>query len=112
MAFEIYTGPARRRGVPKVTISKRGRIIFNKAAARLVEGQARVALSYDAERQLIAIEPFREGEGAYPFELKRTVMGASIPAKRFFDHFKIELPRQAELRTEAQNGAVFLSISA
>ena len=111
MAFDVYSGPARRRGVPRVHISDRGRILFNRAAAQMVEGLQTVALAYDAERNRVAIQPLAQaGEGAYPFQLRRTALGASIPAKKFFDHFRVPLPREAEI--DVEDGLVVLNLSA
>ncbi len=111
MSLDSAGSAHRRRGIPRVHISDRGRILFNKAAAQMVEGWQQVALAYDAERHRVAIQPLAEaGRNAYPFELRRTALGASIPAKKFFDHFRVSLPRDAEIGIE--NGCIVLQLSA
>ncbi len=95
MPFEVYTGPARRRPrLPAARISTRGRIMFNKSAmAQYMDGVKAVILAYDKDANRIGIKPVEPGNtNAYTFNVRKTTLGGSIPAKRFFDHYKIEIP--------------------
>lgn len=89
MAYEIFTRKVRKLGTPAVTITKLGRMAFNKAATVPFEKQAveNVLLLWDAEKRQVAVRPITKKDArSYKLSYGAKGNGAGFSAKTFLDY--------------------------
>ena len=91
MSFEVFkAGQPRVSKVPRIGLSRHGYFSVNRTAYELLGRPSRVVLMYDAERELVALEPAGEDT---PHSYKVVQQGKSqsyiVAAKAFCDHYEI-----------------------
>ena len=93
MGYEVFSRKTSRAGTPMLTISKLGRISFNKHATnRLSKDVVEfVILLWDKEARRIAIRPISKKEPrAYRVTYGIKGNGAGFSAKTFFDFIEYD----------------------
>ncbi len=93
MGYEIFTRKIRKLATPAVTITKLGRISFNKSATRPLEAQAveNVLLLWDADKQQIAVRPITKKDSrSYKLSYGAKGNGAGFSAKTFLDYIGLD----------------------
>jgi hypothetical protein len=103
MAYEIFSRKVRKLRTPAVTVTKLGRLAFNKAATAPFEknGVDNVFLMWDAERRQIAVRPTNKKDPrAYTVTYGRKGNGAGFSAKTFFDYIEFDYSESRSMTAE------------
>ncbi|MEN6413226.1 MAG: hypothetical protein ABFC84_10800 [Veillonellales bacterium] len=90
--FEPHRERNERPAEPIVAIGPNGRIVFNKKATEMLNGQQFCMLGYDGENNTVGLLPLLDRK-TNAFPIRYAAKGAYIGAKKFFTHFNI-LPTQ------------------
>jgi hypothetical protein len=87
--FEVYEAPAGRRGeVPTVRFLSAGRIHFNAAAGRMLDGYTHLRLLWDAEDLRVGFEPTDESD-KLGYKLTQSPSQTVMTAAGFADRYRI-----------------------
>lgn len=104
MGYTVFERKVTRVGTPTVSISKLGRIMFNKTAAEIIKeaGAQNVHLLWDADSRKFAIRPIFTKPDSRSYMVRygngSALSGANVNSKTFLDYIGIDY---SETRTYA-----------
>ena len=93
MGFEIFSKKIQWRGSPAISLSRLGRIMFNKGATTKFEKEAadNVLLMWDSEKRLIGVRPItKKDTRAYKLRYGRKGNSSGFSASTFMKHVGID----------------------
>lgn len=103
MAYEIFTRKVRKLRTPAVTVTKLGRLAFNKAATAPFEKHAveNVLLLWDAEKIQFAVRVItKKDTRSYRLTYGNKGNGAGFSAKTFFDYIGLDYSESRTMPAE------------
>lgn len=103
MPYEIFTRKIRKMRTPAVTITKLGRLSFNKAATASFEKNAveNVLLLWDAEKHQFGVRVItKKDTRSYRLTYGAKGNGAGFSAKTFFDYIGLDYSESRAMSAE------------
>jgi hypothetical protein len=115
MSYAVFERKSQRKGMPMLSFSKLGQIVFNQNASAILRKATieRILLLWDTSAKKLAMKSTanKNDSRAYVIRFNPNGNGASFSAKTFIDHIGIDITERKALSVNIDpNNEYFLEV--
>jgi len=116
MAYQVFERKSSRMGIPMLSFSKLGQVVFNQPAAAILQKEAveTILILWDAAEKKMAMKTTgnKKDPRSYRIRYNPKGNGASFSAKTFLDHVGIDFSQRKQLQVTIDvNSEYFVEIA-